>query len=211
MCNGRTRVDGADTILAYLGPRHSFTHLAAKPLLDRPGWVGLACEAADDVVARVRKGQADYGFLAAATNLAGTVSSHRTQIEQGGLVVLEQRDYRARIACAARPGVRLDQVVHLWSHEHPLLECARWLAAHLPTAERTAVRSSSEAARRAAGDPLPAAALCSSAAAADHGLEIILLDVSDPPGDLTRFVLLGQPGAVPPGRDLEQQAADRTR
>jgi prephenate dehydratase len=204
MCSGASTAAGRDTVIAYLGPRHSFTHLAAQPLLAQPGCVGLACETADDVVDRVRNAQADYGFLAAETNLAGAVSSHRAQIEQGGLVVLEERDYRARIACAARPGVGIDQIVRLWSHEHPLLECAGWIAAELPTAERVTVPSSSDAARRAAADPSPAAALCSSAAAAEYGLQVLLPDVSDPPGDVTRFVLLGRPGGRAP-----EEAGDR--
>jgi chorismate mutase / prephenate dehydratase len=88
----------------------------------------------------------------------------------------------------------------VYSHTQSLAQCQRWLARHLPHAERIAVVSNAEAARLA-GSERQAAALAGKTAASLYGLNILARNVEDEPHNTTRFLVLAIEEARPSGAD----------
>jgi len=86
----------------------------------------------------------------------------------------------------------------VYSHLQSLAQCQRWLARHLPDAERIPVVSNAEAARLAAGDRR-AAALAGRTAGELYGLAALARNVEDEPNNTTRFLVLAAEDAAPSG------------
>jgi chorismate mutase/prephenate dehydratase len=75
-------------------------------------------------------------------------------------------------------------------------QCHEWLNANLPRAERVAVASNAEAARRAA-EEAHSAAVAGEAAAEHYGLTILATNIEDEPNNTTRFLVLGNYSPAP--------------
>lgn len=99
-----------------------------------------------------------------------------------------------------RKDARLDGIRRVYGHAQSLAQCQRWLARHLPHAERVSVVSNSEGARLAAAEP-DSATLGSEVAAALYGLAVVERRVEDEASNTTRFLVLGATDAAPSGRD----------
>jgi chorismate mutase/prephenate dehydratase len=97
-------------------------------------------------------------------------------------------------------GGGLDGIRVVYSHAQSLGQCAGWLNAHLPNAERIAVASNAEAARLASEHP-DAAAIAGERAAEEYGLVVVAPGIEDAAGNTTRFLVLGKDAAAPSGRD----------
>jgi prephenate dehydratase len=108
-----------------------------------------------------------------------------------------------------RPGVGLADVRRVAAHPHAWVQCRRWLAAHLPEAVHVPASSNTAPAARLAEAPGDAldfdAALVPPAAPAHYGLDVLAEGVADNPHLVTRFVVVGHPGDVPP-----RTGADKT-
>jgi chorismate mutase/prephenate dehydratase len=97
-------------------------------------------------------------------------------------------------------GRKLDEIERVLAHPQALAQCKGWLREHLPRAERLAVASNAEAARRAA-KAADAAAIASQAAAEMYGLHVLAGPIEDRGDNTTRFVVVGTEILAPSGRD----------
>jgi chorismate mutase/prephenate dehydratase len=86
---------------------------------------------------------------------------------------------------------RLEDVERVYSHPMSLAQCQAWLRQHLPKAEKVAVASNAEAARRSrhADD---AAAIAGVTAGHVCGLKIVAGPIEDRPDNTTRFLVVGR-------------------
>jgi chorismate mutase/prephenate dehydratase len=94
----------------------------------------------------------------------------------------------------------LAAIAKVFSHGQSLAQCHEWLNSNLPKAERVAVSSNAEAARRAA-EEAGSAAVAGEMAAEHYGLEILASNIEDEPNNTTRFLVLGEYSPGPTGRD----------
>ena len=101
---------------------------------------------------------------------------------------------------AKKPPKDLGDVKRVFSHGQSLGQCHEWLNANLPRAERIAVASNAEAARRAAEEE-GSAAVAGEMAAEHYGLTILHANIEDEPNNTTRFLILGDYQPKPSGRD----------
>ena len=81
-------------------------------------------------------------------------------------------------------------IQRVFSHGQSLAQCHEWLNANLPHAERVAVSSNAEAARRAALESF-SAAVAGEMAASHYKLAILASNIEDEPNNTTRFLVLG--------------------
>src|SRR5437763_1177843 len=113
---------------------------------------------------------------------------------------------RARIAVRSRsrprapPGATLATLNRGVAHPQALAQCRRWLGRELPNA-RTEQEASNAAAAERAGKESGTAAIAAEAAAETYGLAVIAQAIQDEPGNLTRFLVLGQHDAEQPSGD----------
>ena len=198
---GRTRY-------AYLGPAGTFTEAALRQVADPSEAEYLPQADVVSAIEAVRTGQADRAVVAIESTIEGGVTATLDALAVGSPLVL-QREVLVPVGftLVGRPGVALADVRRVAAHPHAWVQCRRWLAAHLPGAVHVpATANTAPAALLAetagssdAGEALGFdAALVPPAAPTHYGLDVLAEGVADNPDAVTRFVVVGPPGEVPP-------------
>jgi len=188
------------TTVAYLGPKGTFSERATVKQF------GLAADAMpmpsiDEVFRAVESGAADFAVVPVENSTEGAVGRSldlmpQTPMQVCGEVVVRIHHH---LMSKARPKA-LGDIRRVFSHGQSLAQCHEWLNANLPNAERVAVASNAEAARRAAEEPA-SAAVAGEMAAEHYKLEILASNIEDEPNNTTRFLVLGDYQPKPSGRD----------
>ena len=186
--------------VAYLGPRGTFSERATLKHF------GLAAEALpassiDEVFRSVESGAADFGVVPVENSTEGAVGRSLDLMPQTPMQVCGEVIVRIHHNLMAKVAPRdVSEIRRVFSHGQSLGQCHEWLNAHLPHAERVAVASNAEAARRASEEP-QSAAVAGEMAAAHYGLAILHANIEDEPNNTTRFLILGDYRPKPSGRD----------
>lgn len=198
--------------VAYLGPRGTFSETATFKHFGH-GAVGQPSPSIDEVFRSVESGAADFGVVPVENSTEGAVGRSLDLMPQTGMKVCGEVIVRIHHFLMAKPTALRDHdlmakaapksladVKRVFSHGQSLGQCHEWLNENLPHAERVAVASNAEAARRAAEEP-HSAAVAGEAAAAHYGLTILAANIEDEPNNTTRFLVLGDYAPAPSGRD----------
>jgi prephenate dehydratase len=187
---------------AYLGPVGTFTEAALRQVVSP---VDAEYLPQVDVVAAlesVRSGDADFAVVAIENSVEGSVSATLDTLATGEpLVVLREVLVPVNFTLAARAGTALADVRRLAAHPHAWAQCRGWLAANLPGAVHVPTTSNTAPAVLLAElgqDPGFEAALVPPPAVAHYGLNGLAVGVGDNATAVTRFVVVGHPGTVPP-------------
>jgi chorismate mutase/prephenate dehydratase len=186
--------------VAYLGPRGTFSERATLKHF------GLAADALptssiDEVFRSVESGAADFGVVPVENSTEGAVGRSLDLMPQTPMKVCGEVIVRIHHNLMAKDKPReLSEIRRVFSHGQSLGQCHEWLNTNLPHAERVAVASNAEAARRAAEEQ-GSAAVAGEMAAAHYGLTILHANIEDEPNNTTRFLILGDYQPKPSGRD----------
>jgi len=184
--------------VAYLGPRATFSHLAA---MERFGLSArlLAMRTIAEVFAEVEKGNADFGVVPVENSTEGVVSHTLDMFVDSPLLICGEVVVEAALHLLSKVRT-LGEVRKVYSHPHGLAESRKWLeqnAPHVPVGETS---STGAAAEIAASEP-GAAAISSELAASLYDLSILQRRVEDHPNNLTRFLVVGKKSAPPTAED----------
>lgn len=196
---------------AYLGPAGTFTEDALRLVASPDEAVYLPQTDVASAIQAVRDGDADYAVVAIESTVEGGVTATLDGLATGDpLVVLREVLVPVQFTVAAAPGVALADVRRIAAHPHAWVQCRRWLAHHLPGVVHVpATSNTAPAALLADHDGRSElgfdAALVPPGAVVTYGLTPLATDVADNPSALTRFVVVGHPGEVPP-----RTGADKT-
>ncbi len=186
--------------VAYLGPRATFSHLAA---MERFGlsaqFVGLRTIA--EVFAEVEKGNADFGVVPVENSTEGVVSHTLDLLLDSPLQICGEVVVEATLHLLSQ-ATQLSEVRQIYSHPHALAEARKWLERHLPNVPVVETSSTGAAAETAASEP-GAAAISSELAASLYDLRVLQRRIEDHPNNFTRFLVVGK-AATP------ATAADKT-
>jgi prephenate dehydratase len=184
--------------LAFLGPHATFTEQALRTMPEARGAELLPCTGSPAVLAAVREGRADAGCVPIENTVEGAVGAVLDGlVDDPPLVIRREALVAVRFVVMARPGTRLDDVRTIASHPHGIAQTRGWIAANLPDADVLASTSTAEAAAQVARGEFDAA-VAAPLAAELHGLDVLVDDVADNPGAVTRFVLVAPPAPPPP-------------
>ncbi len=184
--------------VAFLGPLHSFSHLACEEHF------GTFVEALPqrtihDVFREVERENADFGIVPAENVAEGPVGDTLDALLQTPLKIVAEVLLEVNM-CLLSKASSLQQIRRVYSREIALAQCKQWLQTHLPYAEQIPVASTSEGAERAANDP-EGAAIGPRRAADAYGLQVLAERIQDVPMNLTRFWVLGRRMPAPSGVD----------
>jgi chorismate mutase/prephenate dehydratase len=186
--------------VAYLGPKGTFSERATLKHF------GLAADALptasiDEVFRAVESRTADFGVIPVENSTEGAVGRSLDLMAQTPMKVCGEVIVRIHHNLMARvPPKDFAQIRRVFSHGQSLGQCHEWLNVNLPHAERIAVASNAEAARRAAEEP-DCAAVAGEMAAEHYGLTILAANIEDEPNNTTRFLILGDYEPKPSGKD----------
>ena len=185
------------TRVAYLGPKYSFSHLAAISRFgEGPDLTPVATIKA--VFESIHFHQTDFGIVPIENSTDGRI--------------VDTLDMFARLPTRITGEVELaihhhllgkcarGEVTEVYSKPQALSQCRDWLAKNLPQAKAIEMTSTAIAAQIAADKP-GAAAIASHEAGTHYGLAVIDANIEDNKNNVTRFAVIG--GDPPPrtGRD----------
>jgi chorismate mutase/prephenate dehydratase len=185
------------TSVAFLGPRDTFSHLAAIRVFGQSADYHPLPSFAD-IFMEVERGRIDYGVVPVESSMGGAVSDTLDRFINSDLkIVNEIMIHVTQNLLGKGP---LEEVKRVYSKDNALLQCRNWLRANLPNAELVETSSTAEAARRAAQEP-GAAAVASKLAAKTYELELLAERIEDAAHNFTRFFVVGKQMVQPTGDD----------
>ena len=185
--------------VAYLGPKGTFSERAAVKHFGE-GAVTQPCASIDEVYRNVESNAADFGVIPVENSTEGAVGRSLDLMPQTTLKTCGEVLVRIHHNLMASDQVNLNSIQKVFSHGQSLAQCHEWLNTNLPHAERVAVASNAEAARRASLEPFTAA-VAGEMAAEHYKLTILAANIEDEPNNTTRFLVLGQYEPKPSGQD----------
>ncbi len=185
--------------VAYLGPPGTFSESAAMKHFGLAA-VTRPMPSIDEVYRAVESGAADFGVVPVENSTEGAVGRSLDLMPQTPAKVCGEVLVRIHHHLMSREPVPVSAIRRIYSHSQSLAQCHEWLNANVPEAERVAVASNAEAARRAAEEP-GNAAVAGDRAAQHYGLAILASNIEDEPNNTTRFLILGDYEPKPSGHD----------
>lgn len=175
--------------VAYLGPRGTFSERAVIKHFGE-GADAQPAASIDEVYRSVESGAADFGVVPVENSTEGAVGRSLDLMPQTPLKICGEVLIRIHHHLMATAIVEKGAIQRVFSHGQSLAQCHEWLNANLPHAERVAVSSNAEAARRAALESF-SAAVAGEMAASHYKLAILASNIEDEPNNTTRFLVLG--------------------
>ena len=186
--------------LAHLGPRGTYTEAAA--LAFEPAAQLHPTPTVAAAVRAVEQGEADAATLAVENSIEGGVTETLDQLlrEDSSLLIRGEVVLPIHHALVGAPGIGPVEAAVVYSHPQALAQCRRRLAELAPHAAPVAALSTAAAIESAMAEP-GAVAVGNAFAAAIHGATVYAEDISDEPGNETRFIVLAAEDHEPTGDD----------
>ncbi len=181
--------DNADRLIAFQGKPGAYSNMACRAA--HPELTPLPCDTFEDTFAAIEDGKAALAMIPIENSVAGRVADIHHLLPDSGLHIVGEHFERVNHQLLARPGTKLSDIKHVFSHIHALAQC-RGTLRDLGVEPHIAPDTAGAAAALAAGDNSGAAAIASSLAAEIYGLEILKSDIEDAAHNTTRFVLLAR-------------------
>ncbi|MBP5234238.1 MAG: prephenate dehydratase, partial [Planctomycetes bacterium] len=183
--------------VACQGVEGSFGQQAADHLFCQPRI--LFFQRFADVMQAVEKGMCAYGVLPIENSIAGSVTEVYDQIRQHRFYIVRGVKLRVDHCLLARPGVKLEQIKEVVSHEQALRQCSHALEA-MKGVRRTAVANTAIAAQQvAASNREDVAAIASFACTRLYGLQVLQSGIANVAGNYTRFICISRRPEIYPG------------
>ena len=183
--------------IAYLGPKGSFSHLAASRKFGAcVGYVPqLDIRSVFDEVVR---GSADYGIVPIENSTDGAITETLDAFLQSPLKICAEilvSIHHNLLGCGS-----LERIEKVYSKPEVFSQCRRWLSDNLRRVSLIPAPSSSAAVEKAVGDET-AAAVGSILASELYNVPVLAANVEDKADNVTRFFVIGTEAAKVTGDD----------
>ena len=203
---------------AYLADRARVREPVARPRVVYQGEPGCYSEEAaagffgdgvdskglpwfNDVFAALDRGEADYAVVPVENSSTGSIRQVYDLMAQYHYFIVGEWQVKVEHCLMALPGVGLDGIKTVYSHEQGLMQCEKYLDAHRDWARVPTLDTAGSAKLVAeTGDPT-AAAICSRRAARLYGLNILAEGVNYNSMNHTRFAVVSPVPELRSGRD----------
>ena len=198
----------AVTRYAYLGPIGTFTEAALRTVASTSDSL-LPFANVTATLDAVRSGQVDRALVPIENSVEGVVARTLDELAIGEpLVIYGEVTLPVTFALLVTKGKSAGDIKKIATHPHAESQCRTYIAKNYPSAE-IIVTSSTAAAAASLSKGEYDAAIAAPNTAETYGLEVLATNIGDNDGAVTRFVLVGKPGVVPPmtGHDRTSLAA----
>lgn len=175
--------------VAYLGPEGTFTQQAALKHFGHSA-ICLPMAAIDEVFREVEAGAVNYGVVPVENSTEGVVNHTLDNFMGSNIKICGEVELRIHQHLLVSDVTKTDSITRIYSHAQSLAQCRKWLDSHYPHADRIAVSSNSEAAKRIQGE-WNAAAIAGEMSANIYGLKTLHEKIEDQPDNSTRFLIIG--------------------
>jgi len=186
-------------VVACQGVEGAYSQKACEKIFSAPSI--LYCRDFESVFSAIEKGLCRYGILPIENSLAGSVNSVYDQMISRNFYIVRSVRVKIDHTLIAPPGVRIEDIKEIYSHEQAIQQCSRYLEAHSGW-QVNVCRNTAAAAREIAESGRKDAAAISSAACAPlYGLNILDTDIQNNSNNHTRFICIAKQPEIYPGAD----------
>lgn len=175
--------------IAFLGPEGTFSQSACYKHFGH-AIRSLPLNTIEDVFTEVENGNADFGVVPVENSTEGAVNNTLDMFIASPLKICGEIELTIHQNLLSQAG-SLQQIERVYSHRQSLAQCRGWLRQNLPKAEKIAVASNAEAAKRVQHAP-DAAAIASRDAADIYKLQVMHSNIEDRADNTTRFLVIGK-------------------
>ncbi|HMM06184.1 MAG TPA: prephenate dehydratase [Clostridiales bacterium] len=184
--------------VACQGVEGSNGQAACDKLLPRGKIVYVKTFAA--VFSAVESGLCKYGVVPIENSTNGSVRSVYELLQKRGLFIVGATNLQIRHELLAKPGVKMEDIKEIYSHEQALGQCSKYLNSLDDSVKITAADNTAAAAKMVAEtDRRDCAAIASHDCAALYGLTVINDDIQDSDNNHTRFICVAKEPTIHAG------------
>ncbi|RKP22836.1 Prephenate dehydratase-domain-containing protein [Syncephalis pseudoplumigaleata] len=185
-----------EVIVAYLGPRGSFSHEAT---VNRFG-DSVTYSPRDTIDGKYPSTNCHvtYGVVPFENSTHGSVIQTLDRFRTSSVRIRAETYLKVRQALLSN--YQLSAIKRIYSHPQAFGQTKQWLSQHLPSAECINVSSTSRAAEMAASEA-NTAAIASTMCAKLYGLTIVQEDIQDQSDNVTRFFVIASESDKATGND----------
>jgi chorismate mutase/prephenate dehydratase len=184
--------------VACLGPKYSYSHLAAVAKFgEAVEHVPVGSIAA--VFEEVNRRHVQFGIVPLENSTDGRIADTLDMfVRLPGLKI--RAEIRLRVHHCLLSRGEWGQVQRIYSKAQALSQCRHWIGKNLPEARVIDVVSTAAAAEHAQREEF-SAAIASQAAGASYGLNLLAANIEDQPHNITRFAVISERSEERTGRD----------
>lgn len=186
------------TKIAYLGPRGTFTELAAKQLPGADGAELVAMASVTEALDAVVSGKVDRAVVPIENSIEGGVSATSDALTNTvGVQIFGEYLVPVTFNLLVRPGTKLSDIKTVLTHPVAYAQTRKWLSAKLPSHSHIPAASTAAAAKSISEDKLADATIAGPGVHQLYGLEVISENIGENPEAQTRFIEVGRSGKPP--------------
>ena len=186
-------------VVACQGLEGAYSQIACEKVFSAPSIVYF--RQFDHVFDAVKSGLCQYGILPIENSLAGSVSGVYDSLDRHSIYIVRSVRVKIDHALLARPGVSLEDIREVWSHQQAIMQCSQFLKDH-PDLQVHVCENTAVAARMVAESGREdIAAISSGACASLYGLNCLARDIQNNPNNHTRFICIAPQPEIYPGAD----------
>ncbi|HEJ6936508.1 bifunctional chorismate mutase/prephenate dehydratase [Serratia marcescens] len=180
--------------IAFLGPKGSYSHLAARQYAARhfDRLIECGCQKFQDIFAQVETGQADYAILPIENTSSGSINEVYDLLQQTSLSIVGELTNPINHCVLVAGDSDLSQIEIVYSHPQPFQQCSQFLN-RFPHWKIEYTESTAAAMEKVAKLNSPkVAALGSEAGGALYGLQVLEHNLANQQQNITRFIVLAR-------------------
>ncbi len=178
--------------VGYQGVPGAYSELALAELMGRDaGYEAPGYPDFTELFNALERGDVDGVLVPIENSICGSIPGVVSLVVERDVVILDEVLWQVGHCLAALPGTRLEDVQRVLSHPAALEQCRGRLSARGMILQPWTDTAAAAAHVASAGDGT-LAAVCSAAAAAAHGLQVLSRSVADNEHNRTRFLLVAR-------------------
>jgi len=183
--------------VAYLGPAHSYSHLATIQHFGRSTEL-IPVGSIATVFEEVAQGRSKWGVVPIENSTDGRIVDTLEMFTKMPVKICGEVPFPIHhnlLGAGSR-----EEITEIGSKPQAISQCRDWLARHMPGAKLVPMSSTTAAAERAA-ESKNVAAIASHEAGVEYGLKVLAKNIEDNKHNVTRFAIIGGEPAAKTGND----------
>lgn len=180
--------------IAFLGPKGSYSHLAARQYAARhfEHLIECGCQKFQDIFTQVETGQADYAVLPIENTSSGSINDVYDLLQHTSLSIVGEITNPIDHCVLIATETDLSQIKTVYSHPQPFQQCSQFIN-RFPHWKIEYCESTAAAMEKVAQLNSPeAAALGSEAGGALYNLQVLEYNLANQQQNITRFIILAR-------------------
>ena len=180
--------------IAFLGPKGSYSHLAARQYAARhfAQFIESGCAKFADIFNQVETGQADYAVVPIENTSSGAINDVYDLLQHTSLSIVGEMTVPIDHCVLVSGSTDLETIHTVYSHPQPFQQCTQFLNRY-PHWNIEYTESTSAAMEKVAQAGSPnVAALGSEAGGALYGLQVLEHALANQSQNITRFIVLAR-------------------